>query len=157
MACDNVFGCLVCKPGYIKIRNTTDTDEMYYCMACPANCQTCITQTAQNGSLYTNCTECNFGYTGLITGDCFACGSTPLTFGCQICTPTMSCHVCKSGLVLNSTNQCSAESIDESNANGVFIALIVIFSIGIVLALIMIGYNIYTERSNRSSGLYNQI
>ena len=74
-----------------------------------------------------------------------------------VCIPTMSCHVCKAGLVLNSTNQCVAEAIDESNANGVFIALIVIFSIGIVLALIMIGYNIYTERSNRSSGLYSQI
>lgn len=107
--CNNVLGCLVCQPGFLKIRNSTATVESYYCVACPANCNTCEYDSYSSS---TRCLSCYAGFKVLTTGNCYACGSTPATQGCQVCTEVMTCQTCIPGLVLNSTHQCTAESID---------------------------------------------
>lgn len=93
----------------------------------------------------------------LTTGNCYACGSTPATQGCKVCTEVMTCQTCISGLVLNSTNQCTAESIDESKNNGIYVVLVIVMSIAIGILNALIGYNHYKKTASQAAGLYSQI
>lgn len=100
LVCNDVLGCIICNVGYLKLRNSSQTDEVYYCLGCPRNCVNCTAQ-SNNGVIQTVCSQCIPGYQELTTGQCFACGSTAATLGCKVCNVTMGCSVCQDGLVLN--------------------------------------------------------
>lgn len=151
-----MLGCLACRPGFVKARNTSATQETYYCISCPKNCNTCIVN-AETHPVSTKCTSCYSGYKELTSGTCYACGSTPATFGCKTCTELMTCQVCVDGLVLNSSNQCIAETIDDSSSTGFYITICVFLSAAITGLGGLIAYNQYKASVSRAQGLYNAI
>lgn len=156
LTCNNVMGCLVCRPGFIKVRNSSASHEDYYCVSCPKYCNTCVVN-PDSHPLTTKCTSCYSGYKVLTTGDCYACGSTPATLGCKVCTELMTCQTCVDGLVLNASNQCIAETIDESKSVGMFIVLCVGMSTFIVILGGLISYNLYKASQRNIQGLYSHI
>lgn len=103
----------------------------------------CVAKSDNTGQISTACVECSYGYVLLVTGSCYACGSSKETLGCKVCTPQLTCQTCQPGLSLNSTHQCVAETVDESSNNGMYIVLISIMSTVIVGLAVLIGYNMY--------------
>lgn len=69
----------------------------------------------------------------------------------------MTCQTCVDGLVLNASNQCIAETIDESKSVGMFIVLCVGMSTFIVILGGLISYNLYKASQRNTQGLYSHI
>lgn len=133
-------------------------NQQYYCAACPDNCINCTATANSQGQYTTVCNTCQLGYLLLTSGQCLACGYTNNTIGCQKCSTTGVCQSCQNGLILNQSNMCQAPVIDAATSShkGIYVALLVIFSVLCAILLGLIIYNIVIKR-NENQGMYSEI
>lgn len=110
--------------------------------------------TDSEGIITLPCQKCQYGYTTLSDGSCFACGSTEETIGCRSCNSDKSCSECGMGMEL-SEGKCVAVELKNRSAAGFFIVVIVVLS---VACAGLIGMAIYWQcNKNEEASLYSQI
>lgn len=146
--CSSPVECENCFEGY-AMEVTLGLSASSVCIACPTNCKQCSTQNDVSV-----CSECMQGATLLTsTNECFVCGSTTATQGCQTCNNTQ-CTQCLPGLVLGE-NGCEAEEIESQGKQALWIGILVVLCL---ICTALIGLLIYGHvQKGKKGGLYEQI